>query len=63
MLDELVLKERFESLLAKEAQAADAYRQLVKSLNDPDQVKLVHQMIRDKQRHIELTRRLLEMVD
>jgi len=62
-LEQAQLRERFTALLAQEQQALKTYEQLLAQAIDPhlrDQIEL---LCRDKQRHVELTERLLEIVD
>ena len=63
MLEQALLRERFESLLKAEQQARLAYEEVARLVPDPSRQEQIQQLIRDKQRHIELTRRLLELVD
>ena len=63
MLDQTVLRERFEGLLAQEQQAEGVYASLASQVRDPQLREQVEQIHRDKRRHILLTERLLEIVD
>ena len=62
MLEEALLREQFESLLSQEQQALSAYAALIEEIEDPALRDQVQQLHRDKQRHVELTERLLEIV-
>ena len=63
MLDQTVLRERFEGLLAQARQAEGVYASLASQVHDPQLREQVEQIHRDKRRHILLTERLLEIVD
>ena len=63
MLEQALLRERFENLLKAEQQAQLAYQEVGRLVADPAQLEQIQQVIRDKQRHIELAQRLLELVD
>jgi rubrerythrin len=62
MLDQALLREQFQTLLSQEQQALQAYADLVAKVDDPAVREQVEQLHRDKQRHVELTERLLEIV-
>jgi len=62
MLEQATLREQFQKLLAHEQQAMEACAELAASLEDPAIREKVEQLHRDKQRHVELTERLLEIV-
>jgi len=61
--EQAMLRERFQDLLASEHQAIKAYVELAARTTDPDILKKVEHLLRDKQRHVELTERLLEIVE
>jgi len=61
-LEQAQLREQFESLLTQQKQALAAYAELAAKLDDPAMRGHLAQLQRDKQRHIELTERLLEIV-
>lgn len=63
MLEQALLRERFESLLKIEQEVQRAYEDLASLVDDPQGRQQIQQLARDKQRHIELTQRLLEMVE
>jgi rubrerythrin len=63
MLEQAELTAQFEQLLAQQRQAAGAYAALADQVTDPTVKDQVRQLCRDKQRHVELTERLLEIVE
>lgn len=63
MLDNEILRERFEDLLNQQRQSVGVYASLASGLTDPKARAEAEQIHRDKKRHIELTERLLEIVD
>ena len=63
MLEHTYLREQFESLLVKEKQAAETYGKLAIDLNDPTLREKINQLQREKQKHILLTERLLEILE
>lgn len=63
MLEQALLRDRFEVLLGQQQQALQAYASLAANVVDPSLRDQVEQLQRDKQRHVELTERLLEIVD
>lgn len=63
MLEEALLREQFEALLEQERQAAKAYESLLPAISDPVLREQVEQLFHDKQRHIELAERLMEIVE
>ncbi len=63
MLEQTLLREQFLTLLDKERQAERLYADLAVRLSDPSLRKQIEQLHRDKQRHITLAERLLEIVD
>jgi len=62
MLEQAMLRDQFQALLTQEKQALAAYADLAAKVTDPSILEQVEQLRRDKQRHIELTERLLEIV-
>jgi len=62
MLEQATLREQFQTLLSQEQQALEAYAELAAKVTDPAVRQQVEQLHRDKQRHVELTERLLEIV-
>ncbi len=63
MLEQAMLRDQFQALLTQEQQAEKIYAELVAKLTDPELRKQVQQLHHDKQRHIRLTERLLEIVE
>ena len=63
MLEQQRLREQFQALLCQERQALTAYSELAATVDDPALRDQVEQLWRDKLRHVELTERLLEIVD
>lgn len=63
MLEQAMLREQFLALLDKERQAERTYAELSSRLTDPALRRQIEQLQRDKQRHIALAERLLEIVD
>jgi len=63
MLEQALLREQFEELLSQERQAARGYAELAAKIDDPAVRQQLQQVQREKQRHIELTERLLEIVE
>ncbi len=62
-IEQAMLRDRFQDLLALEQQALKAYEELAARTSDPEVLQKVEHLRRDKQRHIELTERLLEIVE
>ena len=63
MLEQAMLREQFLTLLDKERQAERLYADLSVRLSDPVLRRQIEQLHRDKQRHIALAERLLEIVE
>jgi rubrerythrin len=63
MLEQERLREQFQALLDQEQQALAVYTELADKVRDPRLRDQVEELRRDKQRHVELTERLLEIVD
>jgi rubrerythrin len=63
MLEQAMLRDQFQALLVQEQQAEKIYAELVARLTDPELLQQVQQLHRDKQRHIRLTERLLEILE
>ncbi len=57
------LAEQFRTLLDQQQQAEAGYAQLLPRLRDPHVLAQLQQVRRDKQRHIQLTERLLEIME
>jgi hypothetical protein len=64
MLEQSLLREQFESLLAQQQQVVGQYESAASSaeIDEDLRVKLA-EVCRDKKRHIELTQRLIEILD
>jgi len=62
MFEEALLAEQFSKLLAHEKEAERMYAGLAGSADDPAVRLEAEQFRRDKQRHVRLARRLLEIV-
>jgi rubrerythrin len=63
MFEQAQLAQRFQSLLAQERDAEKAYADLAAEVSDPRLRAEVEQLRREKRRHAELARRLLEIVE
>ena len=61
-LEQTMLTETFQGLLERERQARDAYADLIAQASDPEAREQLEQIHREKQRHVELVERLLEIV-
>ncbi len=58
-----MLRERFSAILAKVRSAAGEYDLLARSAEDAEPREQFQRLARDEQRHLELTERLLEIID
>ena len=63
MFEEAQLAEQFNALLDQQQQAANYYATMATQTDDPQVRRQVEQVCREKNRHIELTQRLIEIVD
>jgi len=63
MFEEEQLAEQFTALLDQQQHAADHYAAVAAQTDDPQVRRQVEQVCREKNRHIQLTQRLLEIVD
>ena len=63
MLEQSLLRDQFQALLTREKQVLDAYADLAARSEDPALKEQLLALQRDKQRHIQLAQRLLEIVD
>ena len=63
MFEEAELAEQFNALLDQQQHAADHYQAVAAKTDDPQMKHQIEQVCRDKKRHIQLTQRLLEIVD
>jgi rubrerythrin len=62
MLEQETLRERFQAVLVRQQQAWQVYSEFAAATAEKDLKEKVAQLARDKQRHIRLTERLLEIV-
>jgi ferritin-like metal-binding protein YciE len=63
MLEEALLRDQFEAILDQERQVARAYADLLGKVDDPAVREQVEELLREKERHVELAERLLEIVE
>lgn len=56
------LAEQFHALLSQEQQVEETYARLLPQVTDPGALAQLQHIRRDKQRHIQLAQRLLEIV-
>jgi len=63
MFEEAQLAEQFNALLDQQQQAANYYAAMAAKTDDPQMRSQVEQVYREKSRHIQLTQRLIEIVD
>jgi rubrerythrin len=63
MLEQAELREQVQDLLGLERAAEAAYAQLVAKIEDPAIRQQFENLRHDKQRHIRLAERLLEILD
>ncbi len=63
MLEQALLREQFQALLDQQRQAVLVYADLAGRATDPSLKMQAQEIQRDKERHIRLTERLLEIVD
>jgi len=62
-LEQEQIASQFQALLEMEKQAEALYAQLLDKVEDATVRQKLEQLRKDKQRHIRLTQRLLEIVD
>ena len=62
MPERVILREHFASILAAARSAAEAYARLARAEHDPLRRQELQRLARDRQRHVELSERLLEIV-
>jgi hypothetical protein len=62
MLEQMMLREKFQDLLDRQQQALGCYESALGQCDEEARAHL-DQLCRDKKRHIELTRRMLEIVE
>jgi hypothetical protein len=63
MLEQSSLRQRFQALLDQQRQVSAIYQSVAQSSPDPLVRKQAIQLHKDKERHVRLTERLLEIVD
>jgi len=63
MLEQAALREQFQRLLDTERQAQQVYADLLAKTDDEKIRQEIEQLCRDKQRHMQLAERLLEILD
>lgn len=63
MLEQDQLRQQISALLGQERQAADTYAELAASTQDAALKDQLNQLCRDKQRHVRLAERLLEILE
>jgi hypothetical protein len=63
MLDQIMLREQFESLLTHQRAALGKYESAAADNEDPQTKAEFDQLCKEKKRHIQLTERLLEIVE
>ena len=62
MFEQALLAEQFQSLLVQAQQAERMYASLAEGLSDQHLLREVERIHQDKQRHVRLAERLLEIV-
>ena len=63
MFEQLELAEKFTALLKEEQQALRLYSDLAAQPGPPRMREQILRLLREKQRHVELAQRLVEMVE
>jgi len=63
MLEQAILREQFQALLNQEQSAATLYAKLARELADPALRREAEQLHLDKQRHVRMAERLVEIVE
>jgi rubrerythrin len=63
MPERSLLREHFSAMLAEVRTAASEYDRLARSAEDAHAREQLERLARDEHRHLELTERLLEIVD
>ncbi|MFW6061198.1 MAG: hypothetical protein ACOC93_00165 [Planctomycetota bacterium] len=63
MLSQVLLQEQFQRILDIATEAEQSYGEIAGKLRDPELAGAVDQLLRDKQRHVDLAQRLLEIVE
>ena len=62
-VEHAMLAESFRDLLEQERQAERTYAELVARADDPEVRRQLKLILREKQRHVQLVERLLEIVE
>jgi len=62
-VEHAMLAESFRDLLEQERQAERTYAELVARADDPEVRRQLELILREKQRHVQLVERLLEIVE
>jgi len=63
MYEQVELSERLQTLLAQEQRAEQEYGELAAATEDVSLREQIEQLRREKRRHVDLTQRLLEIVE
>ncbi len=63
MPERVILREHFNEMLQTVSAVADEYDQLASTEAEPPRREQLRRLTRDKSRHLELTERLLEILD
>ena len=63
MLEQMLLRQQFETLLADQQAVLGQYESAAAQQDDPEAQAHFEMLCRDKKRHIQLTQRLLEIVE
>lgn len=63
MLEQAMLREQIEDLLARQQEAEQMYARLAGYVSDADAREQIDQVRRQKRKHIVLTERLLEILE
>ena len=63
MPERVILREHFNEMLQTVSAAADEYDQLASTAAEAPRREQLRKLTRDKSRHVELTERLLEILD
>ena len=63
MLEEMLIRSRFRELLEKNIDAVGKYRSAIEHTSNNASADQLNRLLKDKQRHVELTERLLEIVE
>jgi len=63
MRDKFELSEDLQDLMARQQELVGCYRQLIEQISDPKLQQDLTLMLRSKSEHLELTERLMEIVE